>query len=72
MKPGTPVKILIKAGAVERGTAGIATKTIGEIAPGQLGLYQRALPETGPEWHVVSVGAWDVALHASHFVEARS
>lgn len=71
MKVGTPVTILCNAGAVEKGTAGEATKFVGNVAKGQSGLYQGPVPgKLGKEgWHVVSLGAWDVPLHSSQFAE---
>jgi hypothetical protein len=69
MTQGTPVKILVKAGCVERGTAGRATKFCGTVEPGQNGLYLYPCPGTlkREDWHVIAFGAWDVPLHRSQF-----
>ena len=66
---GTAVKILIRAGAVPKGQAYTATKYVGTIEPGRVGLYQGLMAgELGQEgWHIVALGAWDIPLHESHF-----
>jgi len=69
MTPGTKVRVLVKAGCVERGKAGEATKFVGSMEPGQTGLYLYPCPGTlqGEDWHVITFGAWDVPLHSSQF-----
>ena len=69
MQPNSSVRILIKAGAVEKGRAYSATRFVGTVEPGQLGIYQGPMTgEMGDQgWHVVSLGAWDVPLHQSQF-----
>ena len=71
MKLGTPIRILIKAGCVKRGTAEHSTKFCGTAEPGQTGIYLYPCPGSleGEGWHVVGVGEWDVPLHQSHFEE---
>jgi hypothetical protein len=68
-KVGVPVKILVRCGAVAKGTCGSATHFIETVEPGQQGLYVGKVP--GPlgkkDWHVVSLGAYDVPLHSSQF-----
>src|SRR5574341_144336 len=55
IEQGTPVEILIHAGAVERGRAGVATRFCGDVQAGQLGLYQGPMPgKLGKDgWHVI-------------------
>ena len=69
MTPGTPVRILIGAGCVRRGTAGTSTRFVGVVEPGQAGLYHGPCPGPlqGEDWHVIAVGNYDVPLHSSHF-----
>jgi len=66
---GQSVRILVRAGCVERGEAGYATKFCGDVKPGQVGLYLYPLPGSfkGMDWHVIAFGAWDVPLHRSQF-----
>lgn len=74
MKRGTTVRILVKAGCVERGKAGRVTKFCGNAEPGQTGLYAGPLPGSlaAEDWHVIAFGAWDVPLHRSQFEEIKS
>ena len=74
MERGTAVRILVKAGCVERGKAGQATKFCSNAEPGQTGLYIGPLPGSlaNEDWHVVGFGACDVPLHRSQFEEVKS
>jgi len=72
MNIGDSVRITITAGAVLKGSAYFATKFVGTVAPGTPGLYQGPMTgDLGAEgWHIVSYGAWDIALHESQFEPA--
>ena len=61
MQPNSSVRILIKAGAVEKGQVYSATRFVGTVEPGQVGTYQGSMAGyMGTQgWHVVSLGDWD-------------
>ena len=66
---GAPVEILVRAGGFKKGQAYSAYQFEGAVEPGQGGIYQGLMsgPMGEQGWHLVSVGALDVPLHASQF-----
>lgn len=73
MKRGTVVEVTIDAGAVPRGEAGYATKTVATVTRGTRGRYDGPCPgKLGREdWHVIAVNEFDVPLHVSQFREVQ-
>ena len=67
MEPGTPVRFTKRLGAVELGKAGTATRFVGEVEPGQLGLYQGPIVIGNETWHVIQFGAWDIPAAEGQF-----
>ena len=64
---GTPVRFLARLGAIERGKVGTATRFVGTIEIGQLGLYQNPFDIDGEPWHIIQFGAWDIPVDETDF-----
>lgn len=67
MKKGVKVRILISAGAVEKGTYKHATCFCKNIPPGTIGEYIEPFPVGKEIWHAISCGDVDVPLGKGQF-----
>ena len=71
MDRGTQVRFTKTLSAIERGKAGTATRFVGKVEPGQLGLYQEpTVIDDENCWHIIQFGAWDIVAATDQFETA--